>query len=264
MKRCVVLMMVGSLWSTALLAAPFVVVDQPTSTTIWGGPPGERQSQSFVAGPTTEFITAIEFQTWDPDPSASVTLTLRTFNSEGTNPDPLWEAGTLLVTVSNTFVGASDGDWLTFEFDTPVAVTTGASYTVFFSNTVGKAGYYRSVLDPYPGGGNKRVVDPPGGWDNVGFVSDLAFRVYGDNAPAVPVSPIQVALPGTIVMSFPAELEERLTEANYLLQATTNLVDSNSWENVVAITGNGNIMHLFDPAAVAGASPWKTYRIVKN
>ena len=263
MKRCVVWMMMCSLWSTTLPAAPFVVVDQPDLIPIWGGPVGERQSQSFVAGPTTEFITAIEFMTWNPDPSASVTLTLRTFNSEGTNPDPLWETGTLLTTVSNTFVGATDGDWLTFEFDTPVAVTTGASYTVFFENTAGHAGYYRHTGDPYPGGGNKRFI-VPSGWDNVGFVSDLAFRVYGDDAPAVSVSFVRAPLPGTISMSFPAELEERLTDANYLLQATTDLVDSNSWENVVAITGKGRIMYLFDPAAVLGASPWKTYRILKN
>ena len=198
--RAITIMAIGVLATTSE-AAEFLVVDQQLSTTIWGGPAGERQSQSFTTGPTTEYITAISYQVWNPAPTGTVTLTLRTFNSDGQNPDALWEAGTLLGTKTETFVGALDGDFLRFDFDAPVDVIPNNAYTAFFTNvsSIGgdHMGYYRSTSDPYAGGGNKRFG--VNGWDNVGFVSDLAFQVWGDVVPE-PATVVLLALGGLVLL----------------------------------------------------------------
>jgi hypothetical protein len=178
-------LLIGGLFS-ATQATEFLDVDQQVVNTIWGGPAGERQSQAFTTGPTTEYITAISYQVWNPAASGTVTLTLRNYNTAGTNPDAAWETGTLLGTKTETFVGASDGDFLRFDFDAPVDVIPSTLYTAFFTNvsSIGgdHMGYYRSNADPYPGGINERFV-PGSGWDNGGFTSDLGFQVWGDVVP---------------------------------------------------------------------------------
>ena len=257
--RAITIMAIGVLATTSE-AAEFLVVDQQLSTTIWGGPAGERQSQSFTTGPTTEYITAISYQVWNPAPTGTVTLTLRTFNSDGQNPDALWEAGTLLGTKTETFVGALDGDFLRFDFDAPVDVIPNNAYTAFFTNvsSIGgdHMGYYRSTSDPYAGGGNKRFG--VNGWDNVGFVSDLAFQVYGDTEFPVVIFELDEQVSDSLC--FVSEVGK-----DYWLQATTDMVTSSNWETVGAtIAGDGGVKYLFDPTELTGSSTSKLYRILGN
>ena len=256
----ITIMAIGGLATTSQ-AAEFLDVDQPTHTTIWGGPVGERQSQGFTTGPTTEYITAIEFKTWNPDPvSASLTLTLRILASDFTqNPDPLWETGAVLATKSETFVGASDSDWLRFEFEVPVDVNPNTTYTAFFTNTAGSnAGYYRSTVDAYTGTFNLNKRYQGLGWDHVGFVSDLAFRVYGDTE--FPVVILEVDEQVSDSLCFVSEAGKL-----YWLQATTDMVTSSNWETVGAtIAGDGGVKYLFDPTEPTGSSTSKLYRILGN
>ena len=239
-------------------ATEFLDINQPLSNTIWGGV--DKQSQSFVTGPTTEFITAIEYQTWNPNGIGdAATLTLRNFNTAGTNPDPDWETGTLLATKSETFVGATDGGWLRFEFDIPVDVTPGGLYTFFVQVTAGPSGFYRqnAGADVYPPGANKRFVTPSG-WDNDGFDSDLAFRVYGYTE--FPVVFLEVGVQESVALCFTSQQGKV-----YWLQATTDLVTSSNWETVGAtIAGDGGVKYLFDPTEPTGASTSKRYRILGN
>jgi hypothetical protein len=247
--------------ATTSQAAEFLDVEQPTHTTIWGGPAGERQSQRFTTGPTTEYITAISYKVWNPAPTGTVTLTLRTFKSDGQNPDADWETGTLLGTKTETFVGASDGDFLRFDFDVPVDVNPNTFYTAFFTNvsSIGgdHMGYYRSNTDPYSGGFNSRFV-PGSGWDNQGWVSDLAFRVYGDTEFPVVIFDVEARESDSLCF---------ISEAGkvYWLQATTDMVTSSNWETVGAtIAGDGGVKYLFDPTEPTGSSTSKLYRILGN
>jgi len=163
-------------------AAEFLDVNQPSVVTLFGGPIGERHSQSFTTGINTAYVTAFEWCTWNPGGTAdTVKVDLREWGNPG---GAGWESGALLGTKQETFVGAMDGDWLRVQFDTPIAVSSNTQYTIFITNIDGYAGYYYDNTDPYPGGNHAYWIDyaTPPAW-SIYYANDLTFRIYGAYPP---------------------------------------------------------------------------------
>ena len=149
----------------------FLDVDQPAAVTHFGGRPGERLSQSFTTGPNTQLITAVELKTWEPSGTGDVVKVDVRKYEEPAN----WEGGTLLGSQVGSFEGLADGDWVRFQFDTPIPVQPNTLYNTFITNIKGHVGYRYDNTDPYPGGLQARWTP---NWSRY-FGNDLAFRVYG-------------------------------------------------------------------------------------
>ncbi len=120
MKVRILLSLILAVLLSGIAAGEFLDVNQPSVVTIWGGPIGEKQVQSFTAGSDANYITAFEWKVWNPGGTADkVKVDLREYVLDDYGMDD----GLLLGTKEETFAGASDGDWLRVEFNSPVKST---------------------------------------------------------------------------------------------------------------------------------------------
>ena len=176
MKMRILLSLIIVALLSGIASATLIIDHDPGGYTIWGGPVGEKEAQTFTTLADTYYITGFGFKTWNPGGTLDVVqIDLRNYVATLVG----FDSGTLLGAKMGQWVGAADGDFLTVTFDSPIPVLPSTQYSMFMSNMAGYAGYYRTAGDTYGGGQNYRVNNPgpPESWGGYG---DLAFKVYGD------------------------------------------------------------------------------------
>lgn len=215
----------------------------------------ELTAQGFVQGTNLPYLASI----WVGDlvhvtDTYPVDLTLDLHLGVAVDPTVL----SIVHTEDFTITEAPADNWHKFSFSSPVLLIAEFTYTFLLKGAAGNTGTTVLGLNTAPSyGGTSLILSTKNGagpWSAPGgFQYDLQFRTYSSSGPSIAFS--QVDLQNTFSMTFAAE-----ADTSYALQATPNPANSNSWENVGTIAGNGNIMYLFDPTEVGS----KSYRISRN
>ncbi len=213
----------------------------------------ERTAQGFVQGTNLSYLASI--WVWDLGGTTfPLDLTLDLHLGAAVDPTGL----PIVHTEDFTITEAPADNWHKFSFSSPVVLTPESTYTFLLKGAAGNTGTTVLGLNVNPSyGGTELILSTKNGagpWSAPGgFQYDLAFRTYSSAGPSIAFS--QVALQNTFSMTFTAEADR-----NYALQGTPDPANSNSWENVETIVGNGSTMYLFD-STEDGA---KSYRISGN
>jgi hypothetical protein len=158
----------------------------------------------------------------------------------------------------------ADG-WHKFVYPAPVALVPGNNYTFVLKGTAGNTGTTimgLNKVDSYGGTGLILSTSANAGatWGAPGgFTYDLRFQTYSRADFSLVLD--RATVQDSASLCFTGEVGKV-----YNLQATTDTVNFQGWEDVggTTVAGDGGVGYLFDPTEPTGSSTSKTYRIIEN
>ena len=222
----------------------------------------EHNAQSFMQGTNLPFLAEIwvgDFVGAGDTYPLDVTLEIR--NGVGTDPTIFG----IIHTEDFTVAGAPADGWHKFVLGVPVALTPGLNYAFVLKGVAGDTNTTVLGINTSPSYGGTALglttsTDGGANWGPTpGFSYDLRFRTY--SWAEFPIVFDQATLQVSDSMCFTS-----VVGVVYNLQSTTDMVNTQGWEDVggTTVAGDGGVGYLFDPTEPTGSSTSKTYRIIEN